>query len=268
MRARLASAAIALPILAVAVWAGSPWFSLLVAAIAAIGAIELSRMMALRSRRPMAPVAAVWAVALVAGAHLVSAESSPTLISSLAAGAVAFAVVAAIVDRSEARPGLTGWGLAALAAVYTGGLLAYAPLLRELEQGREWVFAVLIVVFATDTAAFAVGRFLGRTSLAPGISPGKTWEGAIGGLLGGLAGVAVAMLLLDLDVGWGPALTLGVLMAVVAQLGDLLQSAIKRWAGVKDSGGIIPGHGGVLDRLDSIVLVLVLVYYFVVWAVQ
>ena len=238
------------------------------AAIAAIGAIELSRMLALRGGRPMTPVAAVWAVALVASGHLVSVGSSPTYTVAVAAAAVAFAVVAWIMDRSNNRAGLADWGQTALAAMYTGGLLAFGPLLRELDQGREWVSVVLIGVFAADTSAFAVGRALGRTSLAPTISPGKTWEGAIGGVLGGLAGVAVAVPLLGLDVGWGQVLALGTLMAVVAQLGDLLESAIKRWADVKDSGGIIPGHGGVLDRLDSIVLVLVLVYYFVVWAVQ
>ena len=263
--ARLVSAAIVLPILAMAVWVGSTWFLFLVVAFASIGAIELCLMMERRGRRPIKLVAAVWSMSLVVGAYLI-AVGLPLKITVFGAAAVIFfTFVLLIAYRYRTQVGLKDLGLTALASISTGGLLAYAPMLRDIEQGRDWVFTVLIVVISVDTFAYVVGRLLGRTSLAPTISPGKTWEGAIGGVLGGLMGVSVAVSLLGLNLVWTTILSLGLLMAVAAQLGDLLESAVKRWAAVKDSGRIIPGHGGVLDRLDSIVLPLVLVYHFTLW---
>jgi phosphatidate cytidylyltransferase len=123
----------------------------------------------------------------------------------------------------------------------------------------------LFTVFGTDTAAFFVGKAFGRHRMAPRISPGKTWEGAAAGLL---AGVAVA-LLLDALFGlplalWAAALV-GAGVGMVAHGGDLVESALKRYVGAKDTGRLIPGHGGILDRLDSVVLSLVLVYYGARW---
>ncbi len=122
------------------------------------------------------------------------------------------------------------------------------------------------MTFATDTAAFFVGRSIGKRKLAPKISPSKTWEGAVGGMLGAVAAALAAKYAMGLDVSAAVAGALGVLMGVWGQIGDLSESKLKRLTGVKDSGWIIPGHGGVLDRLDSIVFNLVLVYYFVIWA--
>jgi phosphatidate cytidylyltransferase len=178
------------------------------------------------------------------------------------------ALVAALLWSLRSAPSLGDWGATAGAAVLAGGLLAYGPLLRGLDQGREWVFLVVFVTFAADTSAFFVGRAIGNRPLAPKTSPGKTWEGAVGGLLGAMgAGVALTQVL-GLDMTVAAALALGALMGVVGQLGDLGESWIKRAAGIKDSGWLIPGHGGVLDRLDSIVFNLVLVYHFTIWATQ
>jgi phosphatidate cytidylyltransferase len=99
--------------------------------------------------------------------------------------------------------------------------------------------------------------------MAPSISPAKTWEGSVGGIAGALGASVAAVTLLDLDSGVGEALVLGAIIGVVAQLGDLVESRLKRISDVKDSGWLMPGHGGVLDRLDSIVFNLVVVYYFV-----
>jgi phosphatidate cytidylyltransferase len=168
--------------------------------------------------------------------------------------------------RRSTTPALVGWGITVGAAFYTGGLLFYGPRLRGLDQGRDWLFVLMAVTFAADTAAFFVGRRWGRRRLAPVLSPSKTWEGAAAGVLGGAAAGAACAYGFDLGIGPAAGLALGGLMGVVGQLGDLGESALKRRAGVKDSGRLIPGHGGVLDRLDSIVFNLVLVYYFVIWA--
>ncbi len=154
-----------------------------------------------------------------------------------------------------------------LGPVYVGFLLSHGLALRELDGGagyaRDWLLFTVLVTFATDTGAFFTGKAVGRHLMVPAVSPGKTWEGAIGGFV--LAtGVAAGLgALLDLDAAVWQAALVGVAVGAMAQLGDLAESRIKRAAGVKDAGSILPGHGGVLDRLDSIVFTLPVVYYLV-----
>ncbi|MBM3647696.1 MAG: phosphatidate cytidylyltransferase [Alphaproteobacteria bacterium] len=146
-----------------------------------------------------------------------------------------------------------------LAVVYS--LAAVAALLWLRHQpatGRETVLWIVICVWATDIGAFVVGRAAGGAKLAPRISPGKTWSG----LIGGMAWAAVASAATGYAFGLGesvPLAVIGAILAVVGQAGDLLESAAKRRAGVKDSGGLIPGHGGLLDRVDALLAVLVTV---------
>lgn len=177
-------------------------------------------------------------------------------------------------DSSGRRPAQTqvrtqGWagvGLTLAGALYTGGLLGYAPLLSagraggDGDSGTYWLLAVLLGTAANDTGAYFVGSAIGRHKLAPHISPGKTWEG----LAGGAAGAVIAALLLSGPLGltWVAGALLGLLVCAAAVTGDLCESLLKRAAGVKDSGRLIPGHGGILDRLDSILFVLVAVYVF------
>jgi len=142
------------------------------------------------------------------------------------------------------------YGLAALVALLW---LRHQPVL-----GRETILWVLVCIWATDIGAYFVGRTAGGAKLAPSISPGKTWSG----LVGGMAWAAVASALLGYVFGLGETLPLaiaGAALAVVGQAGDLLESAAKRRAGVKDSGRLIPGHGGLLDRIDGLMAVLVAV---------
>jgi phosphatidate cytidylyltransferase len=135
-------------------------------------------------------------------------------------------------------------------------------LLRELEHsGRDWLLFALLVTFATDTGAFLIGRRWGQHKMCPAISPQKTWEGAAGGLvLAVLASVGLGVLLDPGLARWQQAL-IGATVGVVAQLGDLSESTLKRVSQVKDAGSIIPGHGGVLDRLDSLLFSIPFVFY-------
>jgi phosphatidate cytidylyltransferase len=124
------------------------------------------------------------------------------------------------------------------------------------------IVLLLAIVMSSDTVAFFVGSALGRRKLAPGISPGKTVEGAVGGLVGGVLGaLAVWAAGLPGVPAWHAAL-LGFAVAVLGMLGDLLESLLKRWAGVKDSGRLFPGHGGMLDRLDSLLFGAPVLYYY------
>lgn len=162
-----------------------------------------------------------------------------------------------------------GWadvGITLGGALYTGGLLGYAPLLTALPDGAgraggtAWLLLVLVGTAACDTGAYFVGSLLGRHKLIPHISPAKTWEGLGGGALGAvIAAVALSgLLVLSIPL----AVLLGLLLCAAAVAGDLAESLMKRAGGVKDSGAVIPGHGGVLDRVDSILFVLVAVYWF------
>ena len=151
------------------------------------------------------------------------------------------------------------------AALVLGGFLVLAPagLALALLPPRE-VLAVLVLVWVADTAAYFVGRRWGRRKLAPSISPGKTWEGAVGGLLGALA-YAIILGAFTGRIAWVPWLVAAALLAAISIVGDLFESAAKRQAGVKDSGALLPGHGGILDRIDSATAVLPLAALLLPW---
>ena len=151
---------------------------------------------------------------------------------------------------------------------YVGAPMMYALVLRGADQGFEWMLLTLLTVFATDTAAFFGGRTFGKTPLAPNVSPNKTREGAVIGMFAAVITCVVGATYLKLDAIMWQTLILGVIIGLSAQLGDLMESRMKRKAGVKDSGFLIPGHGGILDRFDSIVFTMPAVYYFVVWVIQ
>ncbi len=146
-----------------------------------------------------------------------------------------------------------------LAIGYTlAALLALLWLRHQPGQGRETILWIVLCIWATDVGAFVVGRLAGGAKLAPRISPGKTWSGLVGGMA--WAAVTSAAISYALDIGDTIALAaMGAALAVVGQIGDLIESAAKRSAGVKDSGTLIPGHGGLLDRIDGLIAVLVVV---------
>lgn len=169
------------------------------------------------------------------------------------------------------------WALTVTGGLYLGLCGASLVRLRGLEDGLWWTLTVVPAIMIADSGAYFVGRSWGRHKLFPTLSPGKTWEGYLAGVvIGGLATALLASLwpLGAVATGGETAvsglhgLILGVLIAVVAPLGDLAISMIKRQAGVKDSGNVIPGHGGALDRLDSVMWAAVIGYYYVLWFVS
>ena len=225
LRLRLISAAVGLPVLLAFVWAGGALFVGAAAAAAALVAREmLALLRAARVRRA-------------------SASVSPAQ-GEGAAGAAPH-----------------DWGIAALGVCYVALPFAALILTRLGDAGLQWVALAFLTTFATDTGAYAAGKAMGRRKLAPSVSPGKTWEGAAGGLLAAMgAAVGLVHLLDGVESRVWPALALGLAIGVAAQAGDLLESKLKRMAGAKNSGRLIPGHGGLLDRLDSLVPVFPLVY--------
>lgn len=259
---RVASAAVGLPFLLFLTWLGTTWFVALTSLVAVLGVWEFQRLATSRSVRPV-PVllGSIWTVALVVSG-LYRGDISALIVAAGVLGLLVWPLL-----RRGVEGALEAWALAVAGPMYVGWSLSHAVTLRQLDQGWEWVFFVLLSTFATDTSAFFVGRLLGRSPMAPSISPGKTWEGAVGGFVGAIVASLVLAWLLGLSVSMWQVVLLGVLVGIFAQVGDLAESLLKRAAGVKDAGALVPGHGGILDRLDSVVFTVVVVYYVLVWVI-
>jgi len=163
---------------------------------------------------------------------------------------------------------LTDAAVSLLGIFYLGWFLGHLVLLRNLDQGEYLIFFLFLVTWAGDTGAYYVGKGLGRRRLAPMVSPNKTLEGAIGGWLASVLAAGLAQWWFLPLISFSDSLILGGLLGVVGQLGDLTESMFKRGAGVKDSGHFLPGHGGVLDKLDSLIFTAPVFYYYLLWVKQ
>jgi phosphatidate cytidylyltransferase len=162
-----------------------------------------------------------------------------------------FSIYVFMNDRLDERLARLAWTL--LGSLYLGYLLPQWSSLFRLPNGRAWVFFVLGVILVGDTCAYFVGHRFGTKKLAPEISPGKTVEGAIGYVFGGVSAGCLTGISLAVGLSWIELAILSGLLSVLGQLGDLFESCIKRVCAVKDSGALLPGHGGLLDRLDSLI---------------
>ena len=242
---RLASAAVLIALTATALIIGSYMFAAVVGAVFAGAYREWETMV---SRAPMTVPAWVL-VALVALAGLIYPATGPLGSIVLIAGACAVALV---------RGGEGSWWRV-LGLVIFGAIIIAALAMRGTTTDGIWAGVYLgTVVWMTDSAAFFTGRQIGGEKLAPDISPSKTWSGALGGLaLGTGAGLLVWTFVTDSP--WWIGLVLSAAISILGQLGDLGESAVKRHFRIKDSGDIIPGHGGLMDRLDSLTFGILLV---------
>ena len=255
---RLITATFGIPVVLGVIYVGGLVFMAVVGVALVTGYAEFARALKLRG----AGLIAV-GVATVAGLVVSARFADDGQAAVLAIGAAASLVTLIVAGEVPTR--LDGWGLALAGVLYVGLLGQYLVLLRELPNGRDWLLLAIFTTFATDTGAYATGRLVGRHKLAPRLSPSKTVEGALGGLLAGAAGAVALGELLDLGEPAAATLALGGAAAVAGQLGDLAESLIKRSAGVKDMSSVLPGHGGVLDRLDSLLFVVPLVYFAARW---
>jgi len=246
-----------------AVWFGEPWFTILIATSGVLAAFEFYKMVALSKVRPLTYLGLIWVLLFILSPHFNYGFLKPLLLTS----GVVISLIWLLL-RPQKEEAFSSWVWTIAGIFYIGWLLSYLVALN-LEGGRNWVFFALLTIFASDIAALFVGRALGRHRLAPRISPSKTWEGAIGGIFGAII-LSLFFTLstpLGLPLGYGQAVLLGLLVSVFGQLGDLTESLLKRNMGVKDSGKLMPGHGGMLDRIDSVVFTGIVVYYYVLWAV-
>jgi phosphatidate cytidylyltransferase len=259
LRTRLLTAALAIPALwLIVVYLPSWLFAGFIAAVAAIGLHEYFGM-ALREEPVERALGVLWGIAVAAGV----VSRRPDLWGAGLAVGVFGGLLLAVVRNGGDLPGaVQRLGLALLGVLYVGFLTPHIVLLRGAADGPRWLLFALFVAMASDSGAYFAGRAIGRHPLAPAVSPSKTVEGALGGLGGAALLAWIARWVFLPGLGHLEAVVLGLLISVLAQAGDLVESALKRAFGAKDSGWIIPGHGGILDRLDSILFPVVFTYYY------
>ena len=149
--------------------------------------------------------------------------------------------------------------------VYIPLLLSFLVSIRRDPDGMIWIYVLLAIIFAGDISAYYVGSYLGRHKLNPAVSPGKTIEGAIGGLAGNLVVGSIAKFFFLPALPWGPSILFFLAAGLAGQVGDLFESEFKRSSQIKDSGGILPGHGGFLDRIDALLFASPVAYFFKVY---
>ncbi len=264
---RVVTAAVGLPVVVAAAWAGGLWFVLLVAAAALAAQSEVYRL----ARAAGATPSAGWG--LVAGAAIALSPLWPD--ARFAALAVVVAGVVAVPFRATRTHPVLDLAATLGGLVYPTALLTTLTALRlDLDArlpGPQAVWATLtifLLVALADTCAYYTGRAIGKTPLAPTVSPKKTWEGAVGGAVGAVLGsLALAQWAVPSVPVWAMA-TLGVVAGVVSPLGDLAESRLKRAAGIKDSGRLLPGHGGFLDRIDALLVAAPLAYLVLTLALR
>jgi phosphatidate cytidylyltransferase len=272
---RIATAAVGIPLALLVIWVGGWPLAVVVALIAVLGIGEFMRLRRANHRYTIG-FGYVLSPLLVLGAALVQPHYAGEgcryegLALYLAGGLASALLLPLLERRSEMRWVSPEFASMILGLFYVPFLLGYMLLLRSIAPGTvrhtpvpvgaALLFLAIGACWVTDAAAYLVGRKIGRHKLAPKISPGKTIEGGVAGLVGAVLFVGALGTWVGLPI-WSAAL-LGVTLGVVGQLGDLFESWLKRRAGVKDSGALLPGHGGVLDRFDSLLFVAPVAYYW------
>jgi len=273
LKNRIITAVWAIPLIGVIIWFGEPYFTIFVAIVGLLAAIEFFRLTKEIKAQALAVFGIIWTTLLIVvrnpGIHswLAACIDTELLVPAIITFGMAVSLIL-LLGRKQKQGAFTDWSWTLAEILYVGWLLGYLVALRGLDNGKSWVFLAVFATFGSDSAAYFIGKAFGKHKLAPTISPGKTWEGSIAGLLGAVA-ISLLFLLptplqLTIYLNWWQLVLVGLLVSVSGQLGDLVESLFKRNTGAKDSGNIFPGHGGMLDRMDSIVFAAIAVYYVVV----
>jgi len=258
LKTRVISAVIAIPVVIAGVFIGGFWFFVGVTVVALIAGWEFGHLM----KKGGYQTTHFFTLALIALLLLDSIRSDLSLTCILST--ILLSSLVWQLFQSDSTAPTADWALTIAGGLYIGWSLSHLVMLRNLGDGLAWVWLALLSTWGADTLAYFVGVSIGRNKLWPRLSPKKTWEGFFGGIIGGLIGAALVVPFSNLD--WANALIIGAIVPVAGLFGDLSISMMKRHAGVKDSSNLFPGHGGFLDRIDSILFVSVVVYNYAVWS--
>jgi len=253
LRTRVITALILLPVVLVCSWLGHPWLTILVAVALGLGAYEFACLARRAGSSPAPYLSAAVAVLLA----LERGFCHGRYVVVLLVLALLLAAIWHVLRARNPEP-LESWASTVLSGLYVGFLGSHVIALRALPDGLAWLALAIVTTWVSDSGAYFAGSAWGKHKMAPHLSPNKSWEGAAAGLLSALAcGVAIA-LMGGLGVSYG--LVAGLMIGTLSPFGDLAISMIKRQVGVKDTSGLFPGHGGMLDRLDSLLFSVPLVY--------
>jgi phosphatidate cytidylyltransferase len=251
---------IAVPILFLLVIYGSDLvFTLFVAAVSLGGILEYNRLVFDERSRWEKVQTMLFAVLLPLAAYF---KDTHLMLGVVTIGVLVFLVCYLLCKAWGGNFDLSYPAKVLLGTLYIPLLLSHIILLRNGEKGVYWVFLIIVIAFAGDVAAFYIGRTFGRRKLAPRVSPGKTVEGIFGLLAGSVLGCVIYQHFVFPQVPLVHAVMMGFIGSLIGQMGDLIESTIKRSSGVKDSGMILPGHGGILDRIDCLLFIIPFVYYY------
>lgn len=263
IKQRIITSLIALPLLILCImYAGQGLFDGLLFVVVALALQEFYRMALPQQRRVEGSLSIVAGVICCVG--LVYAKSAPAMLLSLVLPCLVLSSLYLFRFRDIGAVS-RDLAMSLLGIFYIPLLLSHAILLRALPAGRDWIFLVLFVVMASDTLAYFVGMKFGKHRLYEAVSPKKTIEGSLGGLLGAVLGASICKVWFFSALSGFDVLLIGLGVGAFSQLGDLVESLLKRSFGVKDSGSLIPGHGGLLDRLDSLLFAFPVTYYYAIW---
>ena len=271
LKKRVITALWGIPLVIVAMWFDTPlsWFTVLAAVLGLLAVLEFYELTGVSKVVPLAVSGLIFTFLFIINPHITYNLNVPIVTLLLTAAVVLSLILLVFLPKREGLFNRWAWTIAGI--LYVGWLLSFLIALRLEpgtagfpDAGRNFVFLAILATFGSDTMAYFIGKAMGKHKLAPQISPGKTWEGTFGGILGA---VIISLLFtidtpLQLPLNYGQAILLGVLISVFGQVGDLAESLLKRNLGVKDSGKMMPGHGGVLDRTDSILFAGVVVYLY------
>lgn len=265
MLVRLLTIAVSVPIIFACTYFGGISFLLLVLALALFSINEFYALMREKGYHPSFLVGSFFTVFFILFAYFALKRNWEPAHSAILTVAVAVALGSGIFLK-KTKDSIPNLAITLFGLMYIGWLFSYLLFIRALTPHGAYLFFLMITIWMNDIAAYVVGSTIGRIKLSPYISPKKTVEGAVAGFLVCVAAAGFFGYLIETELPY--ALLLGAIVGIVAQISDLVESLIKRDAGVKDSSNIVPGHGGVLDRIDSFILTAPVMYYYLVWLMQ
>jgi phosphatidate cytidylyltransferase len=237
--------------------------------VAVLACIEFYRIVKARGVQPLGWFGMVFAVLLIVNAYIQQYRLFPLPYSSdftlsLLLSLMTLIPLIWLLFRSNKDNAFINWGWTVAGILYTGWLISYYVSIRQTDNGMGWLFLVLSCTALCDVGAYVIGSNLGKHPMAASVSPGKTWEGAAGGLAFSVITAIILALAFKLPLYYWQMVAAGLIIGVMAEIGDLVESLLKRNMQIKDAGSLLPGHGGFLDRIDSHLLVAPVAYYLIV----